>query len=68
MAERYLSEFGKIAETSNTMIIPANMTDVSSLVATAMTVLEQSQLKKVPQTVARPKAQREQEGDFAFDS
>lgn len=42
VAEQYLGEFGKLAKTNNTMIIPSNMSDVSSIIATATSVLEQT--------------------------
>jgi regulator of protease activity HflC (stomatin/prohibitin superfamily) len=42
VAEKYIAEFGKLAKENNTMIIPANMGDISSMVATAMSVLEQT--------------------------
>ena len=42
VAEKYIAEFGKLAKENNTMIIPANMGDVSSMVATVMSVLGQS--------------------------
>ncbi|MBN1598827.1 MAG: paraslipin [Bacteroidales bacterium] len=45
VAEQYISEFGKLAKENNTMIIPSNMADVSSLIATAMQVLEQAKKK-----------------------
>jgi regulator of protease activity HflC (stomatin/prohibitin superfamily) len=40
VAEKYIQEFGKLAKENNTMIIPANMGDISSMVATVMSVLE----------------------------
>ncbi len=40
VAKKYLDQFGKLAKESNTMILPANLTDVSSMVATVMTTLE----------------------------
>ncbi len=40
VAEKYIAEFGKLAKENNTMIIPSNMGDISSIVATAMSVLE----------------------------
>ncbi len=40
VAERYIEEFGKLASKSNTMILPANLTDTAGMVATAMSVLE----------------------------
>lgn len=42
VAEQYLGEFGKLAKTNNTMIIPSNMSDVSSIIATATSVLQQT--------------------------
>ncbi|WP_430815415.1 SPFH domain-containing protein [Carboxylicivirga sp. RSCT41] len=42
VAEQYLGEFGKLAKTNNTMIIPSNMSDVSSIIATATSVLDQT--------------------------
>jgi len=39
VAEQYIAEFGNLAKENNTMIIPANMGDISSMVATVMSVL-----------------------------
>ena len=41
VAEQYIREFGNLARTNNTMILPANLTDVASVIATAMTVIQQ---------------------------
>lgn len=46
IAEKYIAEFGNLAKENNTMIIPANMGDISSLVATVMSVLGHT--KKTP--------------------
>lgn len=46
IAESYLSEFGKLAKTNNTMIIPSNLSDVGGMVAGISTVMEQ--LKSSP--------------------
>jgi regulator of protease activity HflC (stomatin/prohibitin superfamily) len=51
VAEKYIAEFGKLAKTNNTMIIPANLGDLSSAVATVMSVLEHSK-KATPQTTS----------------
>ena len=40
VAKLYIDEFGNLARENNTMIIPGNVADVSSLVATAMSTLE----------------------------
>ncbi|MEN8217687.1 MAG: stomatin-like protein [Pseudomonadota bacterium] len=45
VAEQYLSEFGKLAETNNTMIIPSNLSDVAGMVATASSVIKRTEIK-----------------------
>ncbi len=42
IAEQYIGEFGKLAKTNNTMIIPSNMGDISSLIATATQVVKET--------------------------
>jgi regulator of protease activity HflC (stomatin/prohibitin superfamily) len=42
VANKYLDQFGKLAKANNTMILPGNLTDVSSMVATAMATLKQT--------------------------
>lgn len=39
VAEQYIQEFGKLAKAGNTLIVPANLTDIGSIIATAMTVI-----------------------------
>jgi regulator of protease activity HflC (stomatin/prohibitin superfamily) len=41
VAENYLTQFGALAQKTNTMILPANVADVASMVATAMKVFKQ---------------------------
>ena len=38
VAEQYVAQFGEIAKKTNTVIVPANLTDVSGMIATAMKV------------------------------
>ena len=40
IAEQYLIEFGKLAKESNTMIMPSNLADISSIIATATKVFD----------------------------
>ena len=40
VAEQYVSAFAQLAKTNNSIIIPANMGDISSLIATAMQVVK----------------------------
>ncbi|HNY92369.1 MAG TPA: stomatin-like protein [bacterium] len=42
IAEQYLGEFGKLATKSNTMIIPANLTDVAGTVATVARIFSET--------------------------
>jgi regulator of protease activity HflC (stomatin/prohibitin superfamily) len=39
VAEQYIERFGELAKAGNALILPANLTDVASMVATAMTVV-----------------------------
>jgi regulator of protease activity HflC (stomatin/prohibitin superfamily) len=36
VAEQYIGEFGELAKTSNTLVLPANVADVGSMIALAM--------------------------------
>ena len=42
IAEQYLNEFGKLAKTNNTMIIPSDLADVAGFVKTASSVLKET--------------------------
>ena len=42
VAEAYVIAFSNLAKTNNTLIVPSNLADVSSILATAMTVLDKS--------------------------
>ncbi|BCL63030.1 hypothetical protein DGMP_37230 [Desulfomarina profundi] len=46
VAKQYIGEFGKLAKENNTMIIPGNLTDMSSMVATAMSTFEHVRSRK----------------------
>jgi regulator of protease activity HflC (stomatin/prohibitin superfamily) len=39
VAEQYVEQFGKLAKTTNTVILPATLSDVGSMIAVAMNVL-----------------------------
>ena len=40
IAEQYIAQFGNLAKTTNTLILPTNVADVASLIATAMSVVK----------------------------
>ena len=40
VAEQYITSFGLIARTGNTLVIPSNLSDVGSMLALAMNVLK----------------------------
>ena len=42
VAEQYVDKLGMLAKENNTMILPANVADVSSIIATAMSVIKQT--------------------------
>jgi regulator of protease activity HflC (stomatin/prohibitin superfamily) len=41
VAEQYINQFGNLAKTNNTMIVPSNLADISTVIATAMSVVKQ---------------------------
>ncbi len=41
LAEKYIEQFGNLARTGNTMIVPSNVADVSSMLASAMSIIQQ---------------------------
>lgn len=40
VAEEYVAEFGKLAKAGNTLVVPANLTDLASMIALATTVVK----------------------------
>ena len=40
VAEQYITEFGRIAKSTNTVVVPSNMTDVASILSVAMNVIK----------------------------
>jgi regulator of protease activity HflC (stomatin/prohibitin superfamily) len=42
VAEQYVREFGNIAKTGNTLVVPANLSDASAMISTAMTIIRKS--------------------------
>ncbi len=54
VAKNYIGEFGKLAKENNTMIIPGNLTDVNSMVASAMATLEHVKKNKTVKGETHP--------------
>ncbi|MEM9255128.1 MAG: stomatin-like protein [Pseudomonadota bacterium] len=40
IAEEYVEQFGKLAHTSNTLVVPANLSDISSMIALATSIVK----------------------------
>jgi len=40
VAEQYIDEFGKLAKTNNSLIIPTNLSDMAGMIATAMKIIK----------------------------
>jgi regulator of protease activity HflC (stomatin/prohibitin superfamily) len=43
IAEQYIMEFGKLAKTNNTMILPTDLSDIAGIVATATKVIKKTE-------------------------
>jgi regulator of protease activity HflC (stomatin/prohibitin superfamily) len=43
VAESYIEQFGQLAKQTNTLILPASVSDVASMIATALSVIRQGQ-------------------------
>ncbi len=55
IAEQYLNEFGKLADANNTMIIPSNLADISSIIATITSVVTHgNQKEKAVEAIPQP--------------
>jgi regulator of protease activity HflC (stomatin/prohibitin superfamily) len=55
LAEQYIKEFGNLAKTGNSMVVPANVSDVTAMLQMAMGVIKQSpEPPRVP--ITRPTA------------
>lgn len=44
VAEQYIETFGNLAKEGNSLIIPSNLSDVSSIIASAMSVIKQDRI------------------------
>jgi regulator of protease activity HflC (stomatin/prohibitin superfamily) len=51
VAEQYVNAFANLAKTGNTLIVPGNMSDMSSMIASALTIVNRS--KAAPMNAAR---------------
>jgi hypothetical protein len=51
VAEQYIGQFGNLAKESNTMVLPANVADVGSMLALAMNMLG----RQAPEPPAPPR-------------
>ncbi len=45
VADKYISAFNELAKTNNTLIVPANMGDMSTLISSAMKIVQANQTK-----------------------
>ena len=48
VAKQYISKFGELAKTNNTLILPATVSDVGSMIALAMSAMKQSSPAQPP--------------------
>lgn len=52
VAEKYVEAFAALAKTGNTLIVPGNMGDMSSMIASAMKIVDG--IKAAPKAPAAP--------------
>ena len=48
VAEKYLNEFGKLAKTNNTMIVPADLSDIAGILSGITSVLNKTKVEQQP--------------------
>jgi len=53
IAEQYIHELGKIAKTSNTVVLPANLTDVGSMITMAKGLIQKPAVGSVGATIQK---------------
>jgi regulator of protease activity HflC (stomatin/prohibitin superfamily) len=51
VAEKYIEQFGSLAKSTNTMIVPSNVSDVAGFLATAMSIVGKTKDGVAPQGV-----------------
>ncbi len=54
VAEQYIGQFGELAKKSNTLVLPANVADVGSMIALAMTAIKAEGSGLTPPGPTRP--------------
>ena len=45
VAEQYLTEFGKLAKINNTMIVPADLSDIAGVISSITSVLNKTKVE-----------------------
>lgn len=58
LAEQYISEFGELAKTNNTMIIPSNLADFSSIIAAATSIYKHEAKKDFAEEFLKKKMEK----------
>ena len=48
VAEDYIRQFGNLAQTSNTLVVPANLSDIAGMIALATKVFDQTRANGPP--------------------
>lgn len=55
VAQKYVEAFAKVAETSNTLVVPANMGDLASMITSAMAIVKGGDAKAAVKAAAAPR-------------
>jgi regulator of protease activity HflC (stomatin/prohibitin superfamily) len=54
LAEQYIKEFGNLAKSGTSMVVPANVSDVTSMLQMAMGVIKQGSVEPPKMPISRP--------------
>jgi regulator of protease activity HflC (stomatin/prohibitin superfamily) len=58
VAEDYIEQFGNLARTGNTLVVPANLSDIAGMISLATKVFEQSRTGGAPPSAPAPAPMR----------
>jgi hypothetical protein len=54
VAEDYIRQFGNLAQKSNTLVVPANLSDIAGMIALATKVFDQTRAGPTPPAAPAP--------------
>ena len=65
VAEQYVAQFGELAKEANTLVVPANLSDVASMIALATKVIQNGSAEGEPSESGAPATRNRDRGDLS---